>query len=443
MKTAQRTRPAALLSTVAILSLALAACGSSDDESTDAGSGAAADGTPVQIEYLHRLPDGDGMVKVADLVAEWNENNPDIQVSATKFDGDAGEMNKKLETDVNAGVGLCLAQADYAQVPEMYAKGLTTDVTEFAEQYQDNYSAAFDAVRVGESIVGLPQDTGPLVYYYNAAEFDRLGLTVPTTAEEFIATAQEAAAEGKYIAAFQPDETRLWLSGQAAAAGSQWYTAEDDQWVVDVNDEGSQRVADFWQELFDTEATVSLERWSDGFSSALVEQELIGTIGAAWEAPLLADTMAGTDNDGEWAVTQLFDFGAGDITGPDGGSAVVVLSGCEHPAEAMEFLNWFNSQTDALVSQGLVVASTAGEMTTPDSLASFYGDQDVFAELAEANERLSTDWTYMPFFSSVEGPMREAAAAAGAGEGPMTAVFEAGQTQSVATLTEANIPVAE
>src|SRR5699024_7473223 len=186
-----------LLSPVAILSPALAACGSSDDESTDAGSGAAADGTPVQIEYLHRLPDGDGMVKVADLVAEWNENNPDIQVSATKFDGDAGEMHKKLETDVDGGVGLCLAHADSAQVPEMYAKGLPTDVTEFAEQYQDNYSAAFDAVRVGESIAGLPQDTGPLVYYYNAAEFDRLGLTVPTTAEEFIATAQEAAADRK------------------------------------------------------------------------------------------------------------------------------------------------------------------------------------------------------------------------------------------------------
>ena len=33
------------------------------------------------------------------------------------------------------------------------------------------------------------------------------------------------------------------------------------------------------------------------------------------------------------------------------------MKGCEHPAEAMEFNDWFNTQVDDLASQGLVVAA--------------------------------------------------------------------------------------
>lgn len=82
-------------------------------------------------------------------------------------------MMKKLEPDSNANVGTCLAQLGYAEVPEMFAKGLTVDVSEFAD---------------------------------------------------------------KYIVAFQPDEVPNWLSGQAAAAGSSWYNPVNDEWVVTVTD---------------------------------------------------------------------------------------------------------------------------------------------------------------------------------------------------------------
>ena len=69
---------------------------------------------PVTIEYLHRLPDGDGMTKVADVVAQWNAAHPNIQVKATKFDGKSDELITKLEADVKAGTAPCLAQAGYA-----------------------------------------------------------------------------------------------------------------------------------------------------------------------------------------------------------------------------------------------------------------------------------------------------------------------------------------
>lgn len=433
----------------ALFSIGLAGCGNG---ATETQSGSAGSDTPasadapaaegaVQIEYIHRLPDGEGMTKVSELVDQWNKEHPEIQVTATKFDGKANELIKKLETDVNAGVAPCLAQVGYGEVPEVFVKGMLEDVTAEAEKYKDHFSGAYTQMSVGGKVVGLPQDTGPLVYYYNKAEFEKLGLKVPTNLAEFQEAAKTAAAQGKYIAAFETDEAQYFLSAQAAAAGATWYSADNDQWVVTANGEGSKVVADFWQKMLDDKSVLVTERWADGFKAALNEQKLIGTIGAAWEAPLLAGDMKGSPNEGQWAVAQLPDFGKGAMTGPDGGSGVAVTKGCKHPAEAMQFNDWLNTQVDALVSQGLVVAATTGQMKTPEDVAKFYGGQDVFAELGKANAALSANFPYIPGFSTLSDPMKQAAAAAGTGEGKVADIFTAAQDASVKALTDAGLPV--
>ncbi len=165
-RTTRFTRRAAVAAIGGLSALSLAACapGSSDTGSTAGAEGGSSD-KPVSIDYIHRLPDGEGMTKVADIVEKWNAENPDIQVTATKFDGKANELIKKLETDIAANAGPCLAQLGYAEVPDMFVKGLLTDVTEEAKGYAGDFSAgAFGMMNVGGKTVGLPQDVGPLVY---------------------------------------------------------------------------------------------------------------------------------------------------------------------------------------------------------------------------------------------------------------------------------------
>lgn len=295
---------------------------------------------------------------------------------------------------------------------------------------------------VGGKTVGLPQDGGPLVYYYNKAEFEKLGIAVPTTTTEFTAAAAKAAAKGKYIAAFEPDEAQYWMSAQAAAAGSTWYSASGDAWKVDADGPDTTKVAEFWQGMLDAKTVTVENRWGDGFKKRLGDQTLIGTIGAAWEAPLLSGDMKGTPNEGKWAVAQLPAYGDTAMTGPDGGSGVAVLKGCANPAQAMEFNNWFNTQIEPLVSQGLVVAAK-GEMKTPADIKAFYGGQDVFAELAKANEALNPDFPYIPTYAAVGPEMAKAADAAGKGEAKVADVFKAAQTTSIKSLKDAGLPVAE
>ena len=434
--TPRLTRIAAVAAVGAVSAFGLAACAGGD-------SGNAGDGDqPITIEYMHRLPDGEGMTSVAEIVDRWNADNPDIQVKSTKFDGKSSDMIPKLETDIKAGNGPCLAQTGYSEVPQLYVKGLLEDVADEAKKYEESYSAgAFSGMKVGDAIVGLPQDTGPLVYFYNEAEFQKLGLTAPATLDDLAADSATAAAAGKYVTAFTPDEALNWLSGQAAAAGDTWFSTAGDEWKVDAEGAGSQRVAAFWQGLLDNKQTLATERWGEGFTAALNDGSLIGHVGAAWEAGFLLDSLDGTPAEGQWRVAQLPDFGAGAMSGPDGGSGVAVMKGCTHPAEAMKFNDWLNTQVDDLASQGLVVAAK-GTVETPDKMLRQFGGQDVLAELATATENLNPDFPYAPGFSTLS-KMNETAAAAVSGSATVADIFTTAQDTAVSSLKDLGLPVAE
>lgn len=428
------------LATVAAFGLTLSGCGGAGTDTAQSGEGSS--GEKVEITYMHRLPDKDGMTLVNDIVAKWNKEHPNIHVTATKFNGVSADMMKKLETDVKAGNAPDLAQLGYAEIPEAYAKGMLQDVTAEASKYKDDFAAGpYKLMAVGDQTFGLPQDTGPLLYFYNKAAFDQLGISVPKTKDELIETAKKAAAQGKYIMSYQPDEVGNMFSGLAGATGS-WYKVSGDSWVVDTQTKGSKAVADVYQQLLDAKAVTTNPRWDASFDATLQDGSLIGTIGAAWEAPLIMDSSGGTGK-GDWRVVQLGDwFGNGTKTGPDGGSGVVALKGSKHPAEAMEFLDWFNTQIDDLTSQGLVLATTKGKATTPADWSEFFGGQDLMAEFATANDNMG-DFTYIPGFSAVGAAMKETASKAITGGATVDDVFTDAQTASIDALKSLNLSVKE
>ncbi len=264
---------------------------------------------------------------------------------------------------------------------------------------------------------------------------------MPKTTEDLAAASAKATAAGKYLTAFTADEAHNWLSGQSAAAGETWFSTAGDKWKVDADGAGSEKVAAFWQGLLDGKQTKVTERWGDGFTKALTDGSLIGHIGAAWEAGFLLDPLDGTPAEGQWRVAQLPDFGAGAVTGPDGGSGVAVMKGCENPAAAMKFNAWFNTQVDDLATQGLVVAAD-GTPTTPEKMSTQFGGQDVLAELATATGNLNADFPYAPGFSTLV-KMNETAANVAAGSAKVSEIFTTAQDTAIASLTALKLPVAE
>mgnify|MGYP000939073702 FL=1 len=383
------------------------------------------------------------MTKVDDVVAQWNQANPGIQVTAKKFDGKADESYAKIAQAVKSGDAPDLAQVGYGEAPEMFVGNLLEDVSGEASKYKDNYNdAAYSRMSVGGKMVGLPQDTGPLVYLYNEAEFNALGIEVPKTFDELLEAAKKAAAQGKYILDFEPDEVGYWLSAQAAAAGAVWYSTVDNKWRINTTDEKTQVVAKFWQDALDAQAALTHKRADDSYEQALTNGSLIGNIAPAWEIGYALDKLDGTPYEGQWRVAKLPTFGGARMTGPDGGSGVAVMKGCQHKTEAMEFNNWLNTQVADLASQGLLPAAK-GTVTTPEKTLRQFGNQDVYQVLAEANGELSTEWGYIPGFSTVVQKMKAKADEVAAGGAKVTDIFTVTESTSKETLKESGLPVAD
>lgn len=433
----------------------LAACGSDKKDTsatggsdTTGGSDAAGSGEVVKITYWHRLPDKEGMTKVNDVVAQWNQANPGIQVTAKKFDGKADESYAKIAQAVKSGDAPDLAQVGYGEIAAEFLAGDLEDVAaQFKEGgYEKNYAAGPMAqCKLDSVVVGLPQDTGPLVYIYDKAAFDALGIKVPTTWAELKEAAKTAKASGKYIASWQGDEVGYLMSGQAAAAGASWYTPEGTTWKVDCNSEISKKVATVYQELLD-EGLIFVPsdgRWGDAFGAALKDGSLIGTVAAGWEPGFILGDLGVTETKWQVAYLPKFDGVTKDATGADGGSAVAVIKGCKHPAEALKFADWFNQQIPALVSQGLVVAATTGKPETPEALKKLWGGQDVFGFLAEANATMNPNFPYAPTWPKVTSAMAEVGGNVTLGSAKVADIFSKAQETSLTTLKAQGISAKE
>ncbi|MBV7282257.1 MULTISPECIES: ABC transporter substrate-binding protein [unclassified Corynebacterium] len=421
-------------------SLVLTACSGGDDgSSTSAAEGGSSEGGT--IEYWHRLPDNAGATKVNDIVAKWNDEHPDMQVKATKFEGDADDSYNKIDAAIKAGTAPCLAQVSYSEMAQQLVAGHVEDIAEYAKQYEDNYQpGAWGGVVLGEGIYGIPQDTGPLVYFYDKAAFEELGIDVPETWEDFTEAAEKAKEEGKYIGVFEPDEAGAIMAGLSAANGAEWFATEDDSWKIDIDGDKTQQVAELWQGLLDDELVANYERWGDDFKAALNGGEIIGTVGAGWEVSLLPEDLP---DGAQWGVAQLPVFdGADQMSGPDGGSAISVLKGCENPEGATEFANWFNTQIPELTTQGLLPAAK-GDVTTPEDLQKVYGEDNVYETIAEANANMNPNFAFSPTWPVVKQQINTDAGKVGSEGMTLDEVLTNAQKQGVSSLKDAGVSVKE
>lgn len=447
------TRRQILAGGVATASIAtLAACGGTKKEESKPSGGATdamsdkKDGEVVELTYWHRLPDGEDMVKVSEIVDKWNKEHPEIQVKATKFDGKADESYAKITQAVKSGDAPDLAQVNLGHVASQYIAGNLEDVA--AEIKEGGYAAHFQAglmaqCTLGEVVVGLPQDSGPLVYVYDKEAFDAIGITAPTTWDEVKEAAKKAKEQGKYIVTWQGDEAGNMVPGLAAAAGATWFSVDGDAWKVNIDSPESAKVAEVIQGLIDEGLCLVLSdgRWGDEWKTKLTDGTIIGTVAAGWEPAFMLGDLGKEET--MWQVAKLPKFGDKDMTGPDGGSAVCVIKGCEHKAEAVKFLDWFNTQVADLTSQGLVVAATTEAPTTPEAMMKLWGGQDVYGFLAEANKTMNPDFPFSPTWAETSSKMAEVGGKVTKGEAKVAEIFKAGQDEAVATLTSAGLKVAE
>src|SRR3982751_5583017 len=152
--------------------LATGACSSSDDP--DTGATVNPD-EKVALTYWSWTPNMDKVVE------GWNSTHPNIQVTVNKQDGGDPAVTKLL-TAIKAGSGAPdVMQAEYQKVPTLVSAGALADISKQAGSVKSKFPAsAWNSVTLGgDALYGVPQDTGPMMFFYRSDVFDKLNLKAP------------------------------------------------------------------------------------------------------------------------------------------------------------------------------------------------------------------------------------------------------------------------
>ncbi|MEV5518233.1 extracellular solute-binding protein [Streptomyces flaveolus] len=365
---------------VALGATALAACGSSDD-------GGEAQSGPVSLTYWTWTP---GMDKVVDL---WNKGpGKSEQITVTvKKQASGDTLVTKILTAHKAGQAPDLVQAEYQALPTLVSNDALADIAgevgdvkgKFAEGVWQQTTLGTDAV------YAVPQDIGPMMFYYREDLFKEYGLKVPATWEEFAETARKLkkAAPDKALTTFSANDSGLF-AGLAQQAGAQWWTTEGEKWKVGIDDPATKKVADFWGGLVEEGAIDNQPMYTPAWNKALNTGKQIAWVSAVWAPGTL--TTAAPDTQGKWAMAPLPQWSAAENrTGSWGGSSTGVTTDSKHKDAAAKFAAWLNTDGDALNALakegGIYPASTSaqlsGAFTSPP--AYFSNQPDFYSRAAE------------------------------------------------------------
>ena len=358
---------------------------------------AAASGAKVDLTFWTWAPNVDK------VVAMWNAKNPDIQVTVNKQDGGDPAVTKLL-TAIKAGSGAPdIMQAEYQKIPTLVSADALADISKNIDPALKNDfpESVWNSVTLGsDAVYSVPQDAGPMEFYYRADIFAKYNLTPPTTWGEYAADAAKIhAADPKlYLGTFSATDAG-WFTGLTQQAGASWWSVDGDTWSVDINSAASQKVASYWGGLVAKGVIDNKPMYTPAWNAALNNGTQVGWVSAIWAPGVLEGNAAATA--GKWKMAPLPQWDASKpATGNWGGSGTSVTSQSKHPAEAAKFAAWMNTDptaTKAIASvMGIYPASSSAQKTALSAPPAFFSNQADFYQVASKIAATVAPFTYGP-----------------------------------------------
>jgi multiple sugar transport system substrate-binding protein len=245
-----------------------------------------------------------------------------------------------------------------------------------------------------------------MALFYNSAIFKRAGISgPPATWDEFAQDAVKIHALGPnyYITSFPPESTG-WFQGLEWQAGAQWFSidAAKQAWTVGVNSTISKQVAGYWQNLLSQGLVSTVPDFSNDWNTGLDKGTIATWISAVWGQGVISGSAK--DTSGQWAAATMPQWTpGGSATAMWGGSAVSVISGTKHPAEANEFAQWYltnqQSLTIGVQDIGWYPSNMQARSTAVNSPSAFYANQVV--DQVFTHENVQPNWLFPPNLTAV------------------------------------------
>jgi multiple sugar transport system substrate-binding protein len=386
------------------VSLALAACGGDDDSSGGGSTGA----TVSDADVTAALQKGGNLLVWAweptlkQVVAEFQKTYPNVKVNLVNA-GTSNDQYTALQNAFAAGSGIPdVAQIEYFALPQFALGKNLASIDGFgAATLKDKYTPGpWSSVQSGGSVYGLPMDSGPMAMFYNKDVFDKYGLTVPKTWDEFLDAARKLhkADPKAYIANDTGDAG--FITSLIWQAGGKPYTVDGTNVSINFGDAGTQAVTKVWQQLITEKLLAPISSWSDQWYQGLTNGTIATLTTGAWmPANFTSGAAAGS---GKWRVADMPQWQAGGTaTSENGGSSLAITQKSANAALAYGFLRYANEGAGVKirVQNGAFPATTA-EIGSPEFLNTefkYFGGQKANEIFAKSAQSVAPGWSYLPF----------------------------------------------
>lgn len=385
-----------------VLALTLAACGSGSSDGSGDAAGGSADDVQAALEKGGTLTVWAWEPTLKQVVTDFEAKYPNVDVNLVNA-GTGNDQYTALQNAIAAGKGVPdVAQLEYYALPQFALSEAVTDLAQFgAGDLADTYSPGpWSTVTQGDKVFALPMDSGPMALFYNKEVFDKYGVAVPTTWDEYVdaARALHAADPNVYLANDTGDAgTTTSLIWQA---GGKPYTVDGTDVSIDFTDEGSSTYASTWQTLLDEGLLAPVTGWTDEWYQGLANGTIASLAVGAWMPANLESGVP--DGAGKWRVAPLPQWTAGEATSAEnGGSSLAVPSASKQQALAYGFIEYANAGDgiQTRVDQGNFPATTAA-LQAEDFLgkeSDYFGGQKINEVLSQSAQDVVPGWSYLPF----------------------------------------------
>ena len=258
--------------------------------------------------------------------------------------------------------------------------GWAQDITQYVEPIKDVYSKGAQATaQVDGKFFGFPAGPSATFMMANKAVYEKHGLAVPKTWEEFVTTGKELKKHGVTVMnlAGEDPSTLLQMSQQA---GASWFEIDGDKWKVNLQDDATMKAVDIIQQMVDNDLVAHQTYQDRPALYSYFDSGQLATVPLAWWS------MAGYQTNfkaslGQWEAVDVPQFkGAKEFVSSGMADPGFVPVGCENPAAAVEYIHWTatskeaieagrNKKTGAIgVPTALADVSTYTEDVVPDKM---------------------------------------------------------------------------
>ncbi|MYQ37392.1 multiple sugar transport system substrate-binding protein [Streptomyces sp. LamerLS-316] len=427
-----------VLATIAALPLtgALSACGGGGGDTRSGGTSSTGRTVSSRTGRKTRITFWSALRGSQEVVDAFNRGHDTIQVDFQQIPGGAQGGYAKLSNAARAGNAPDIATLEYPQVPGFAIDGVCRDITDLVG---DGLRAKLLPQALGlttfeKRVFSVPLDVEPLVLHYRTDLFERYGLTVPRTWDDFEDAARTVRdkSDDRRMALF-PTDGDNHVAAYAWQAGAQWFDTAGGAWNVSLTDAPTRRVAAYWQRLTDQDL-VFMNAVESRHSDVQIGNGLVlSRFSGAWDAG--AQMKARPGQKGRWAIAPSPQWDPADPgVGTHGGSTFAVTRDCAHPEAAMEFIEWQVSHPDALRAR-LSSGASSQYPAAPDLVdvgrkafdRSYYGGQDIYTLFEQEAHKIRPGWVWGPRMTATGRIMKDGLARASGGQGSILGAIRAAQ----------------